>query len=252
MMLQQIKAPKPDEAHLWFAGCEDFGQEALETIFGWLPADERLRHDQLHRSEDRRRYLIGRLLTRGLLSRYLRQDPRSLRFVHAEHGRPELARQRKSPSLNFNLSHALGMVACCVTSGHSVGVDVEDLNRQVAALPIATRFFAPIEAEDLRTRADDARQRRFFEYWTLKEAYVKARGQGLLIPLNQFWFLLNESSPRVAFDARLHDDPTRWQFEYVEPTQRYLIGIAIRTLGHSRLRVVSRRWTPAGNEKNVR
>ena len=244
MRLQELKAPKPDEAHLWFAGCEDFGREALETIFGWLPADERLRHDRLHRSEDRRRYLIGRLLTRGLLSRYLQQDPRSLRFVHSEHGRPELAPQPKSPSLNFNLSHAFGMVACCVTSIHSVGVDVEDLKRPVAALAIATRFFAPIEAEDLRTRADDARRQRFFAYWTLKEAYVKARGEGLSIPLNQFWFLLDENSPRVAFDARLRDDPADWQFEYVKPTQRYLIGIAIRTLSHSRLRIVSRRWTP--------
>jgi 4'-phosphopantetheinyl transferase len=244
MRLQELKAPTPDEAHLWFACCEDFGREALETIFGWLPADERQQHDRLHRSEDRRRYLIGRLLTRGLLSRYLQQDPRSLRFVHSEHGRPELAPQPKSPSLNFNLSHAFGMVACCVTAGNSVGVDIEDLHRPVAALPIAMRFFAPIEAEDLRRRADDTRRRRFFEYWTLKEAYVKATGEGLSIPLNQFWFLLDENSPRVAFDARLRENPDHWQFECLEPTPQYLIGIAIRSLGHSRLRLVSRRWTP--------
>src|SRR5262249_9765123 len=198
------------EAHRRCAGREAVELEALETIFGWLPADERLRHDRLHRSEDRRRYLIGRLLTRGLLSRYLQQDPRSLRFVHSEHGRPELAAQPKSPSLNFNLSHAFGMVACCVTSIHSVGVDVEDLMGPVAALAIASRFVAAVEAEDLRTRADDARRRRFFAYWTLKEAYVKATGEGLSIPLNQFWFLLDENSPRVVFDARLRENPDHW------------------------------------------
>jgi 4'-phosphopantetheinyl transferase len=244
MMLKELRTPNTGEAHLWFACCEDFGPETLEAVFRWLSSDERLQHDRLHRSEDRRRYLIGRVLTRGLLSSYLQQDPRTLRFVHTEHGRPELESQPKGSSLSFNLSHASGMVACCITSGHSVGVDVEDVNRPVAALPIATRFFAPIEAEDLRTCADDARRRRFFEYWTLKEAYVKAKGEGLSIPLNQFWFLLDRSTPRVAFDASMGDNPDDWQFECVEPMQRYLIGIAIRTLGHSRLCVVARRWTP--------
>ena len=138
-MLRKLEPPSSNEAHLWFAVADDFGRESLEEVYDWLSPEERHRHSRFHLAEGRRRYLVGRLLTRGVLSSYLQQDPKTLRFTHNEHGRPELWRQPKSRSLSFNLSNAFGMVVCCVTSGHPVGVDVEDLERSVddAALEVA-------------------------------------------------------------------------------------------------------------------
>src|SRR4029078_6585429 len=95
-----------------------------------------------------------------------------------------------------------------------VGVDVEDRTRKGETVQIADRFFSPVEVAALRALPEERQRERFFDYWTLKEAYIKARGMGLAIPLDQFSFLLEPDMPiRIAFDPRLADDPLAWQFE---------------------------------------
>ncbi len=136
------------------------------------------------------------------------------------------------------------MVACCVARGHDVGLDIEDLRRKIDVLPLATRFFAATEAADLLAQPEHTRRRRFFEYWTLKEAYVKALGAGLTVPLNQFWFRLDRRPVRIALELPPPGDPADWQFEHIEPAEHHLIAVAIRKKGGAELRVVLRRWFP--------
>ena len=109
------------------------------------------------------------------------------------HGRPEiLDRPAGVPDLRFNLSHTDGLIACAVTIGREVGVDVEHVGRRLTH-DIAGRFFAPREVADLKSLPVAEQPRVFFDYWTLKEAYIKARGFGLALPLGDFAF-----RPRAA------------------------------------------------------
>jgi len=238
-----IQILHPGEVHVWFAVPEELPRESLREIEGWLSPDEQLRCSRFQQMADRRRNLVGRALIRSVLSSYLQTDPKSLRFVENEFGRPELEPSAAYPRLRFNLSKTSGMVACCVARNHEVGLDVEDLRRSVDVTPLATRFFAPAETRDLLALPEHARRQRFFEYWTLKEAYVKALGAGLTIPLNQFWFQLDLAPIRLALQSPSSDDPADWQFEHITPAEQHLIAVAIRRQGAD-LPLIVRRWAP--------
>ncbi|MCA1586150.1 MAG: 4'-phosphopantetheinyl transferase superfamily protein [Acidobacteria bacterium] len=136
--------------------------------------------------------------------------------------------------LRFNLSHTHGLVACVAAVGCDVGVDVEWMDRALTN-DIAERFFSPHEAAELRRLPDAEQSRVFFDYWTLKEAYIKARGLGLAIPLDQFSFRLRPPAPpAIAFEPALDDDPARWQFAQTTPTPRHRLGLAICADGRPR------------------
>lgn len=176
----------------------------------------------------RRELLASRALLRNVLSRYAAVQPADWRFVIGDHGRPELAPTPGAPPLRFNLSHTRGMIAVAVTLVNDVGVDVESATRDVGDARLARRFFASVEADDVTARDGDDRRERFFAYWTLKEAYIKARGLGLAIPLDQFWFKLEPEPPRIAFDPALGDDPAWWRFERSRAGATHALAVGVR------------------------
>jgi 4'-phosphopantetheinyl transferase len=101
--------------------------------------------------------------------------------------------------------------------------------RERPTLEIAADFFAPREVLALLKAPSAEQCERFFDYWTLKEAYIKARGMGLAIPLDQFWFTLDASAPvRIAFAPELDDDPASWQFARLRPSARHRVAVAVR------------------------
>jgi 4'-phosphopantetheinyl transferase len=135
------------------------------------------------------------------------------------------------------------LVALAVAQGHRVGVDVEDA-RRVVREDVAGRFFAPSEVADLRALPDAAQARVFFDYWTLKEAYIKARGMGLAIPLGDFAVALRPpAAPTIAFVDGFDDDAARWQFRQAWPTPDHRLGLAIERTGND-LDVRLRTLTP--------
>src|SRR5262249_22736299 len=133
--------------------------------------------------------------------------------------------------LHFNLSNTFGLVVNLTAHERDAGVDVEDLERRGQTVAIADRFFSPAEVAALRAAPASMQRARFFDYWTLKEAYIKARRMGLATPLRHFSFSL-PSSPglpiAIAFDPALEDDAAEWQFAQFRPTERHLVSIAIR------------------------
>jgi 4'-phosphopantetheinyl transferase len=130
-----------------------------------------------------------------------------------------------------------------------VGVDVENLGRP-APVEIAESSFSPSEALALRALPVASQQRRFFQYWTLKEAYIKARGVGLAIPLKQFAFILGPtSSIHVSFDSALADDSAWWQFWQFEPLRDYLAAVAVRRCPGMDLDLVIRRASLSETER---
>jgi 4'-phosphopantetheinyl transferase len=207
-----------------------------------ITPDENERMARFVFERDRRQFLITRALVRAMLSRYAALAPGEWRFITNQYGRPEvLERPAGVADLRFNISHTEGLIACAVTVGREVGIDVENLNRSVTH-DIAGRFFAPREAADLRSLPDGEQSRAFFDYWTLKEAYIKARGFGLALPLSDFAFCLRPpAQPTITFEPTLQDDPSSWQFYQASPTPVHRLGLAVRRNGQDlpiRLRAV--------------
>ena len=206
--------------------------DKLDSYKALLSKDEHERMARLVFDRDQRAFVITRAHVRTMLSRYAAVAPTDWRFVENVHGRPEiLDRPAGTPDLRFNISHTDGLIACAVTIGREVGVDVEHIGRHLTH-DIAGRFFAPDEVADLRRLPLDDQARVFFDYWTLKEAYIKARGFGLALPLGEFAFRLNPPGPpAITFLPSLDDDPSTWQFMQDWPTPQHRLGLAVRRTG---------------------
>jgi len=203
--------------------------DKLDAYRSLLSQDEHERMARLVFERDRRAFLLTRALVRTMLSRYAPVAPAAWRFIANVHGRPEiLDRPPDAPDLRFNISHTDGLIACAVTIGREVGVDIEHINRRLTH-DVAGRFFAPREVTDLRKLPEEDQRRVFFDYWTLKEAYIKARGFGLALPLGDFAFTLNPTRPpAITFEPSLDDDPGAWQFLQDWPTPQHRLGLAVR------------------------
>lgn len=209
--------------------------DALARLDGYralLTSDERERMARFVFERDRRAFLLTRALVRTMLSRYAAVAPADWRFIANVHGRPEiLDRPDGVPDLRFNISHTQGLIACAVTIGREVGVDVELVTRHLTH-DVAGRHFAPGEVSDLHRLPEEEQARVFFDYWTLKEAYIKARGFGLALPLGDFAFKLNPPDPpAITFEPSLNDDPATWQFLQDWPTPQHRFALAVRREG---------------------
>jgi 4'-phosphopantetheinyl transferase len=204
------------DVHLWYEVLDPTRDAArLELARSNVTTDEWQRCHRFIFDERRRECLATRLLVRSVLSRYVDVSPSDWRFGINAHGRPEIDQPAHARFLRFNLSHSDGVVACVVSSHHEIGVDLERIGRRVP-LEVAESHFAASELDDLRTVPRDEQPRRFLEYWTLKEAYMKARGAGLSLPLRQCAFDLSRPArPIVRFSPGLDDDAAAWQFERV-------------------------------------
>jgi 4'-phosphopantetheinyl transferase len=206
--------------------------EKLDSYRPLLSQDENDRMARLIFERDRQSFLLTRALVRTTLSRYASIAPADWQFMANVHGRPEiLERPPGAPDLRFNISHTDGLIACAVTIGREVGVDVEHIHRRLTH-DVAGRFFAPAEVTDLRRLPAEDQERVFFDYWTLKEAYIKARGFGLALPLGDFAFKLQPpATPTIAFEPSLDDDESTWQFMQEWPTPQHRLGLAVRRTG---------------------
>lgn len=229
------------EAHVWVAklGARD---PPSPSEFSILDHHERRRAERFVLSEARFVYVRAHAFLRHVLSRYATVEPGDWRFQEDRYGRPELVRRLGVPSLRFNLSHTRGLVAIVVALDRDVGVDAECVERRVELMRIAEHFFTSHECTVLRSLPHDLRCERIIEYWTLKEAYVKARGLGLAIPLDHFSFEIEGGhSVRIAFSTALADDPVGWHFVLLRPTANHRVAVALRRhQGEQDLQVIVR------------
>ncbi len=188
---------------------------------------------------DAQLYLAAHVLLRTTLSRYANVPPADWRFVRGRHGRPEIAPELGAPHrLRFNLSHTRGLAACAVTDRVAVGVDVEPLDRMVDYQVLADRWFSRREARQLRALPVAQQRTRFLEYWTLKEAYIKACGGGLSIPLDGFSFERDANGRwQIEFASPRDGVPADWQFASLRPTVEHCLAVAFHRPGQSDLHI---------------
>lgn len=157
-----------------------------------LSLDERARAARVPRGENRRRFVVSRAVLRCLLSRYAEVAPEQLRFDYGPHGKPELASTGPARGLSFNMSHSGDVILYAVALGRSVGIDVEYQRHRSNFMRIAERFFSIEECEALHALPERDRPSAFYRCWTRKEAYVKARGDGIAAGLDTFSVSMDE------------------------------------------------------------
>jgi 4'-phosphopantetheinyl transferase len=234
-----------DEVHVWHLEadrpCSDDQRERWRLL---LSSDERQRYERFLFPEDRERFLVAHAATRMILSRYTGQAPGDLEFTFTAQGRPELRQPNPAgPRIRHNLSHTRGLIAIAVCLERDVGIDVESLERGSATdvMQLAERFFASPEVETLAREPADRRRRTFLEIWTLKEAYIKARGLGLTLALDGFAFdIADAESPSIWIEPSLDDQPDAWTFRLDWPTDKHVLAAAVRCRREEAVRFVIR------------
>jgi 4'-phosphopantetheinyl transferase len=215
-----------DDVHVWYCSYEDVRDEALLARYDALMnEEERARHRRFYFERDRHMFLVTRALVRTVLSEYADCAPEDWTFALNPWGRPHISGPVAGPF--FNLSNTHGLVACAVSRSQRIGVDVENTTRNTEPLAIADRFFSEAEVAALKALPDDQHRTRFFSLWTLKEAYIKARGMGLAIPLGQFSYDLDEAPISISFGDEITDDPTCWKFALMRASVDHFLSVAV-------------------------
>ncbi len=235
-----------DEIHVWRASL-DLPDPYVCQFRQTLADDEQQRADRFHFEKDRKAFVVARGLLRTILGRYLNMAPDAVRFSYNRYGKPAVEQ-----AVCFNLSHSAALAIYAVARGRDVGVDVECIRRLPDAQRIAERYFSERERTELRALPVDQRQEAFFRCWTRKEAYIKATGQGLSLPLDQFDVSLSPGEPATISHPRQDpEENASWSLRELDPGPGYAAALAVE--GHDwQLRAWQWTATPTPQEETSR
>jgi 4'-phosphopantetheinyl transferase len=216
------------DVHLWYRKTQCLAEDAIIAADRSLSAEERARRDRFHFAADRRDFTIAHDLLRRTLSLYSDVPPADWRFTANKYGKPSIdSVDHHLAALSFSITHTTGWVACGVTLGGALGVDIERTDRSLAVMEIARRCFSEKEAAWLRQFTYEMRRVRFVELWTLKEAYLKATGIGLSGSLAAVSFEFDEPR-RILFDAHRDCERAAWHFALFNLGSMTRLAVAAR------------------------
>lgn len=213
-----------DEVHVWHMR-RDCSDNAVPPALDLLDVDERARALRYRFPTHRNRFLAARIFLREALAQYLGIEARDVRLLYSNTGKPQMDKPR---GIRFNLSHSGDSVAVAVTLDREVGIDVEEICRPVDAMGLAGRFFSSAEAAWVQSQPAALRQQAFFTCWTAKEAYLKARGEGLGFPLDAFEVLPASGSAELRL--LVYGDPretVRWSMQKLDLGAELCAAIAV-------------------------
>src|ERR1035437_9410190 len=218
------------EVHVWRATL-DRTPSQIQSFLHNLSEDEQARAERFHFQRDREHFIVARGVLRAILGSYLNRAPEDVSFCYSSHGKPALAGESNGDAIRFSVSHSHGVALYAVTRGRAVGIDLERIRFNLAVAEIAERFFSRREVAMLRTLPTEVQRQAFFRCWTRKEAYIKARGEGLSLPLDQFDVSLAPGEPAAVLGTQ--PDPTeasRWSLQELTPAPGYVAALAVE--GH--------------------
>ena len=222
----------PNEVHVW--------RTRLNAAWSWtfdeaLSLEDRIRADRFRFESDRRKFCVARASLRLILGRYLKAKPGRLQIETGDYGKPYFADPKASQGLRFNLSHSNQLALIAIAREREVGIDIEYMRPNFVTDEVAGYFFSPAEAEQLRSLPVEAKTESFFNCWTRKEAYIKARGEGLYCALDQFDVSLMPGAPAMLLNSRIDSkEVSRWSFKDLFAEPRYSATLAVER-GFSRL-----------------
>jgi 4'-phosphopantetheinyl transferase len=230
--LPLLTSPKPvpgaDEVHLWFA---DLDGERPDRFLPSLSDEELGRAGRYHFPKDRERFLLRRGLLRALLAGYTCGDARELRFCRGTNGKPFLAGPRPA-GIHFNCSCSGTAALFAFARAGQVGVDLERMRPFPDKDRIAARFFSPPERNALSRLDGEERATAFFRYWTAKEAFVKATGEGLSRPLDTFAVAPGRAPAPSAVRER-DGSPAGWSLRTFLVRGGYAAAVVLKGSGFS-------------------
>ncbi|MGI9119574.1 MAG: 4'-phosphopantetheinyl transferase family protein [Acidimicrobiales bacterium] len=225
---------RPDEVHVWRTKLvvDDDSRRQLALT---LSPDERERASRMRSPLRRDAFVVGRGTLRAILAGYLGTTPGAVALGTGTHGKPVLS---GGGGLRFNLSHTASFAVYAVGRGREVGVDLERVDRRLDFDRIARRFFSPPENEQLLSVPEGARRRSFFAAWTRKEAFAKARGEGLSLAFDRFTVSVgpDRAAQLLSVDGQ-PDEAARWSLHDLEPAPGLVASLAVEgNAGTPRLR----------------
>lgn len=214
----------PGEVHVWRARLDQPWSWTMEEA---LSRADRERADRFRFESDRRRFCVARAAMRLILGRYLKMKPGRLQIEPGKCGKPYLT-EPKTAHLRFNLSHSHRLALLAVTTEREIGIDVEYMRPDFVTDEVAEHFFSRAEVEQFRAVPFEAKTEAFFKCWTRKEAYIKARGEGLYCPLDQFDVSFRPGDPCALLDSRVEPhEVSRWSFEELFAEPGYAVALAV-------------------------
>jgi 4'-phosphopantetheinyl transferase len=220
-----------NEIHVWRAPLE-LSLSQVQELRGILTDDELNRANRFSFEIDRRRFIAARGTLRSILSRYITIYPGHLRFHYNQYGKPFLAPEFSADLLNFNLSHSGSMALYAITHNMEIGVDVERVRFGFEYEEIAERFFSANEVAILRTISTEKRLEAFYNCWTSKEAYIKAQGKGLSLPLDSFDVSFAPWEPSTLLITKDESqESSHWTLLDLKPGPGYVGALAVKGIG---------------------
>jgi 4'-phosphopantetheinyl transferase len=215
------------EIHVWRVSLAQT-ESCLQSLQQTLSTDERTKADRFVFPKDRSQFIVSRGALRAILSRYLNISSHILRFDYNPYGKPSLIVTQGGNTLRFNLSHSRGMALIAITKNRDIGVDIEGINQNFSCLEIAKKFFSPLENSVLRSLPEHLQATAFFTCWTRKEAYIKAVGKGLCIPLNQFDVSLAPGEPAALLNVEENpEEASKWSLIELFPSSDMVAAVAV-------------------------
>jgi 4'-phosphopantetheinyl transferase len=218
-------ALEPAEIDVWTVGL-DLAPEQRDALAETLSADERERAARFLFERDRQRFIAARGWLRLVLGSCCGRPPADVVFTYGPRGKPALAGEGAG-GLRFNLAHASGRALIALARGRDVGVDLEDLQRAGNWEGVSARFFTPREAAAILERPAAARSEAFLACWTRKEAYVKARGEGLTLALDGFEVSVDPDEEQPRLRSLDEAGPCQWSLHSLRPVPGFIAALAV-------------------------
>lgn len=219
-----------NDVHVWRAELE-IPETELPDLQQLLSEDEQERAVAFYFDQHRKHYIAGRAMLRILLGNYLECAPEEIEFTYNTYGKPTLSGNHKAHALGFNVSHSYGMALFAFVLGRGLGVDIEKIRPRMLNDKIPEHFFAPEEVNALRKLPQPEQVEAFFNCWTRKEAFVKAHGKGLALPLNGFVVSCG-SEPELLSTAFDPPAAEQWKLYSLAPFDGYAAALAIEGQAH--------------------
>ena len=216
-----------DRVHLWRSSLVRSHSE-LKELRALLVHDELTRAARFHFNRDRDHFIAARGTLRRILGEYLDLDPSRVCLSYSSYGKPALAGSHAWHPLRFNLAHSHELALFAFTNHREIGVDVEHVRAEAVDETVAANYFSPDEAATLRSLSSAERVEAFFNCWTRKEAFIKARGQGLSFPLAQFDVDMDSGEHPVRLKvAGCESETARWSLQSLIPAKGYVGAISV-------------------------
>jgi 4'-phosphopantetheinyl transferase len=221
---------KEDQVHVWYASLDITGQER-RLLSRFLSQDESQRAKRFRFQKDREHFIGSHGILREIIGLYLRKDPACLVFQMNAYGKPYLDVPDETTGMFFNLSHSRNAALYAFSQKHEVGIDIEYMRSDVVKDRTAEHTFSQAEVKKLRSLHPKDQIRAFYNCWTRKESYIKAKGEGLSIPLDQFEVSLTPGEPPcLLYTDWDEDEPQRWSLVDLGVGSSYTASLAVE--GH--------------------